>query len=78
MESTHVIVTETKLSFVPPTHPDFKNQNGMESVYAGEEDSIPTIDFSLLTEGSSIQQSKVISDLGKACEEWGFFMVRVN
>lgn len=37
--------------------------------------SIPTIDFSLLTSGSPDQRSKVLHDLHKACEEWGFFMV---
>ncbi|EXB75599.1 putative 2-oxoglutarate/Fe(II)-dependent dioxygenase [Morus notabilis] len=36
---------------------------------------IPTIDFSLLTSGNPDQRSKVISDLGNACREWGFFML---
>ncbi|KAM7481683.1 hypothetical protein LguiB_006266 [Lonicera macranthoides] len=39
------------------------------------EDSIPTIDFALLTMGTPYQRSKVIHDLGKACAEWGFFLV---
>ncbi|PIA51997.1 hypothetical protein AQUCO_01000106v1 [Aquilegia coerulea] len=36
---------------------------------------IPTIDFSLLNSTSPDQRSKVIQDLGKACQEWGFFML---
>ncbi|KAK0577251.1 hypothetical protein LWI29_030243 [Acer saccharum] len=38
-------------------------------------DTIPTIDFSLLTSGSPEQRSNVIQSIGKACLEWGFFMV---
>ncbi|KAJ8450786.1 hypothetical protein Cgig2_032411 [Carnegiea gigantea] len=38
-------------------------------------DSIPVIDFSLLQSASSDQRSKVIRDLGDACQCWGFFMV---
>ncbi|KAF5448455.1 hypothetical protein F2P56_028990, partial [Juglans regia] len=39
------------------------------------EDSIPTIDFSLLTSGTPEQRSKIVNDLGKACQDWGFFVV---
>ncbi|KAK3230963.1 hypothetical protein Dsin_002844 [Dipteronia sinensis] len=38
-------------------------------------DTIPTIDFSLPTSGSPEQRSNVIQSIGKACREWGFFMV---
>ncbi|EHA8589592.1 putative protein DMR6-LIKE OXYGENASE 2 [Cocos nucifera] len=44
----------------------------IESNIQGE---IPTVDFSLLTEGTPEQRSQVVRHLGKACEEWGFFMV---
>ncbi|KAA8536421.1 hypothetical protein F0562_028899 [Nyssa sinensis] len=40
-----------------------------------EDDPIPIIDFSLLASGNPDQQSKFIQDLGKACEEWGGFML---
>ncbi|KAA8536418.1 hypothetical protein F0562_028896 [Nyssa sinensis] len=43
-----------------------------------EEDPIPVIDFSLLTSGNPDQQSKFIQDLGKACEDWGGFMVMIE
>ncbi|KAF4369956.1 hypothetical protein G4B88_016117 [Cannabis sativa] len=35
--------------------------------------SIPTIDFSLLTSDNLDQRSKILDDLRKACEDWGFF-----
>ncbi|XP_015886184.3 2-oxoglutarate-dependent dioxygenase 19 [Ziziphus jujuba] len=37
--------------------------------------SMPTIDFSLIMSTSPDQRSKILHDLRKACEEWGFFMV---
>lgn len=40
-----------------------------------EPETIPTIDFSLLRSCSPDQRSKVITELGNACREWGFFMV---
>ncbi|KAG8473451.1 hypothetical protein CXB51_035758 [Gossypium anomalum] len=36
---------------------------------------IPTIDFSLLTSSNPDERSKTIRELGKACRDWGFFMV---
>ncbi|XVF01529.1 hypothetical protein REPUB_Repub04eG0096700 [Reevesia pubescens] len=38
-------------------------------------ESIPTIDFSLLTSTIPGERSKTILELGKACQDWGFFMV---
>ncbi|EEF48570.1 2-oxoglutarate-dependent dioxygenase 19 [Ricinus communis] len=40
-----------------------------------DEETIPIIDFSLLTSGTPEEHSKVIQDIGNACQEWGFFMV---
>lgn len=37
--------------------------------------SIPVIDYSLLTSSSPQQRSKIIHDLTKVCQDWGFFMV---
>ncbi|KAK7282569.1 hypothetical protein RIF29_11466 [Crotalaria pallida] len=37
--------------------------------------SIPVIDFSLLTSGDPQIHSKAVHELGKACAEWGFFML---
>ncbi|XP_055819962.1 2-oxoglutarate-dependent dioxygenase 19-like [Solanum dulcamara] len=38
-------------------------------------DSIPTVDFSLLTSTDPHQRSEAINTLSKACQDWGFFMV---
>ncbi|KAK2968654.1 hypothetical protein RJ640_012497 [Escallonia rubra] len=44
-------------------------------IASDQEHSIPVIDYSLLTSGVPGQRSKVIDDLGKACEEWGCFLL---
>ncbi|TYG85446.1 hypothetical protein ES288_A13G054800v1 [Gossypium darwinii] len=41
------------------------------------EEPIPTIDFSLLTSSLPDERSKTIRELGKACRDWGFFMVYI-
>ncbi|CAI9769214.1 unnamed protein product [Fraxinus pennsylvanica] len=46
-----------------------------EPIRSSDSDSIPMIDFSLLTSGHPDQRSKFIQDLGKACQEWGFFIL---
>ncbi|KAM1002372.1 hypothetical protein ACFX2C_002815 [Malus domestica] len=65
---------------VPPTYTYTNNNNPHDDQKAFEEDTeaatIPTVDFSLLTTSASPEQrSKAINDLGKACQDWGFFMV---
>uniref|UniRef100_A0A6N2LR36 Fe2OG dioxygenase domain-containing protein n=1 Tax=Salix viminalis TaxID=40686 RepID=A0A6N2LR36_SALVM len=39
------------------------------------EASIPVIDYSLLISGTPGQRSKIVHELGRACQDWGFFMV---
>lgn len=39
------------------------------------EGSIPVIDYSLLISGTPDQRSKIVHELGRACQDWGFFMV---
>ncbi|XVE49509.1 hypothetical protein DITRI_Ditri01bG0088100 [Diplodiscus trichospermus] len=51
-----------------PTDPD-------DQAFSDTKESIPTIDFSLLTSTIPDERSKVIQELGKACQDWGFFMV---
>ncbi|KAK7350996.1 hypothetical protein VNO77_10108 [Canavalia gladiata] len=41
-------------------------------------DSIPVIDLSLLTSKDPEIHAKAVHELGKACAEWGFFMVSVR
>ncbi|KAH6757677.1 hypothetical protein C2S53_020877, partial [Perilla frutescens var. hirtella] len=38
-------------------------------------DSLPIIDFSLLTSSDPNQRSKALHDLAGACQEWGFFVL---
>ena len=40
-----------------------------------DDDPIPTIDYFSLISNIPNQRSKVVRDLGKACEEWGFFIL---
>ncbi|XP_021624634.1 2-oxoglutarate-dependent dioxygenase 19 [Manihot esculenta] len=53
-------------SFTPNPH---------DHVVSDTQVSLPAIDYSLLTSGTPQQRSKAIDDLGKACKDWGFFMV---
>ncbi|CAI9285471.1 unnamed protein product [Lactuca saligna] len=39
------------------------------------QDPMPVIDYSLLTSRIANERSKVIQDIGKACEDWGCFML---
>uniref|UniRef100_A0A5B7BI18 Putative 2-oxoglutarate/Fe(II)-dependent dioxygenase n=1 Tax=Davidia involucrata TaxID=16924 RepID=A0A5B7BI18_DAVIN len=61
------------LTSIPSNYTYSTNPN--EIAGSDPEDTIPVIDFSVLTSGDPDQRSKIIQDLGKACEEWGFFMV---
>ncbi|KAL6951855.1 hypothetical protein U1Q18_048969 [Sarracenia purpurea var. burkii] len=58
---------------IPPEYTYSTDPN--ELAVSEPEDPIPTIDFSLLTSGNPDQRSRVIQELGKACEEWGFFVL---
>ncbi|OMO62829.1 hypothetical protein CCACVL1_22617 [Corchorus capsularis] len=46
-----------------------------EEAVSDATESIPTIDFTLLTSTNPEERSKAIQELGKACEDWGFFVV---
>ncbi|KAL6964245.1 hypothetical protein U1Q18_035302 [Sarracenia purpurea var. burkii] len=62
------------LTSIPPEYAYSTTANG-SSVSEPDDDPIPTIDFSLLTSGDPDKRSRVIQELGKACEEWGFFIL---
>ncbi|KAF5448454.1 hypothetical protein F2P56_028989, partial [Juglans regia] len=62
------------LTSVPPTYTFTPNPND-HPVSDDQKDSIPVIDFARLTSGTPDQRSKLVHDLGKACQDWGFFMV---
>lgn len=64
------------LTSIPSSYTFIQNPNDHQAASDPEpEDSIPIIDFSLLNSSNPDQRSKVIQDLGKACRDWGFFMV---
>ncbi|KAJ8764733.1 hypothetical protein K2173_009118 [Erythroxylum novogranatense] len=58
------------LSSIPPTYTFTKNPDPISD----PEESLPVVDFSLLS-GNPDEHNKVIYQLGKACQEYGFFMV---
>ena len=63
------------LTSIPASY-TFTNNPSHELLLLEEEEvQIPIIDFSLLTSGNPDQRSKVVAELGNACENWGFFMV---
>ncbi|RCV31541.1 hypothetical protein SETIT_6G186300v2 [Setaria italica] len=41
----------------------------------GADDGIPVVDFDVLINGAADQRAQAIRDLGRACKDWGFFMV---
>lgn len=71
--------SSSQISFIPSAYKYNSGNPQDEAVLLDddEEAKIPIVDFSLLTSGTSEQRSKAISDLGKACEDWGFFMVYI-
>ncbi|KAL4302970.1 hypothetical protein GQ457_10G019690 [Hibiscus cannabinus] len=48
---------------------------GSGASFADTKESIPVLDFSLLTSTDPHERSKAILELAKACQDWGFFIV---
>ncbi|KAK6156807.1 hypothetical protein DH2020_011055 [Rehmannia glutinosa] len=63
------------LNSIPSNYAYYTNYPTETNIASNSDDSIPTIDLSLLTSDNPDQRSKAIQDLDKACQEWGFFMV---
>ncbi|XP_058007251.1 2-oxoglutarate-dependent dioxygenase 19-like isoform X3 [Hevea brasiliensis] len=61
------------LTNIPSTHTFTLNSH--DQVVSDTEEPVPVIDYSLLISSSPDQRSKIIHDLRKACQYWGFFMV---
>ncbi|KAI3891989.1 hypothetical protein MKX03_035030, partial [Papaver bracteatum] len=70
IKSTNLISVPSEYAF--PAKPEDLNMLSEKNV---EQVTIPVIDFSFLTSGSSDQRCKIIEDLRNACRDWGFFMV---
>ncbi|EXC41811.1 putative 2-oxoglutarate/Fe(II)-dependent dioxygenase [Morus notabilis] len=78
MTSIKSLLAESPYLTSIPASYIFRNNNidpNDSALLTEPELKIPIIDFSLLTSGDPNQRSKVISELGEACENWGFFMV---
>ncbi|KAG2703882.1 hypothetical protein I3843_06G149500 [Carya illinoinensis] len=63
------------LTSIPSLYTHTANPKDIQAVSEDPEDPIPVIDFSLLTSGTPHQRSQAIQELGKACKDWGFFML---
>lgn len=67
------------LHFIPSNYVHSTNDPGDSSATDPDDsNSIPIIDFSLLTSGDPHQRSIAIHNLSKACQDWGFFMVSIT
>ncbi|PIN04918.1 Iron/ascorbate family oxidoreductase [Handroanthus impetiginosus] len=64
-----VLADSSDLKAVPSKFKFVNEPTGLNS------DSLPIIDFSALTANDPDQRSKAIHDVGKACQEWGFFIL---
>ncbi|KAE8729604.1 putative 2-oxoglutarate and Fe(II)-dependent oxygenase superfamily protein [Hibiscus syriacus] len=71
--SVKALAESPGFSSLPSVYTFPKHPNG--EVFSDTKESIPTIDFSLLTSSNIDERSKTIQELGKACKDWGFFMV---
>ncbi|XP_015932903.1 2-oxoglutarate-dependent dioxygenase 19 [Arachis duranensis] len=73
-------VSSSKLERIPSKYMYLKNKSDEDSsvILCDEEAqniTIPTIDFSHLISSNPTQRSKEIQQLGRACTDWGFFML---
>jgi hypothetical protein len=73
-ESVKSLAESTCLSSLPSIYTITHNLHA-EAVSNDPEDSVPIVDISLLASGSPDEQSQVIQQIGKACLDWGCFMV---
>ncbi|KAL6661261.1 hypothetical protein ACP70R_000645 [Stipagrostis hirtigluma subsp. patula] len=57
---------------------DHSGQPAMTSSGTGacsRDGGIPVVDFAVLVNGPADERSQAVRDLGRACQDWGFFMV---
>ncbi|KAE8687720.1 putative 2-oxoglutarate and Fe(II)-dependent oxygenase superfamily protein [Hibiscus syriacus] len=73
LTSVKALAESLHLSSIPSSYTFPKHAN--DEAYSGTTESIPIIDFSLLTSSNPVERSKMIQELGNACQDWGFFMV---
>lgn len=68
----NLVTCGNKVTSIPSHYAYFKNPSDSAALPG---DGIPVIDYSLLISEDHDQQTKTVSELGKACRDWGFFMV---
>ncbi|RYR18755.1 hypothetical protein Ahy_B03g063360 isoform B [Arachis hypogaea] len=73
--SVKTLAESPELTSVPSSYTYATNPDDELVTDPDDDDPIPVIDYSLLFTGTPDQRAKTIHDLGRACEEWGFFMV---
>jgi hypothetical protein len=54
---------------VPCTH------GGADPAVPDSGTGIPVVDFDALVNGAAEQRAQAVRDVGRACQDWGFFMV---
>lgn len=64
-----------QISTVPSSYISLTNSDDDKEVVRELENQIPVIDVSLLVSDDPELHAKGVQDLGKACEDWGFFGV---
>lgn len=74
MVSVKTLAESPELTSIPPSYVHAPDPGELIDPDALQ-DSIPTIDFSLLSSDSPHQRSSAVHELDRACRDWGFFTV---
>ncbi|KAK7363103.1 hypothetical protein VNO77_05233 [Canavalia gladiata] len=75
LKSVKSLTESPELTSIPPSYTFTNNPHDEIVTDPDDDDPIPIIDYSLLVNGTPHQRAKTIHHLGKACEQWGFFML---
>ncbi|MBA0720813.1 hypothetical protein Goshw_027129 [Gossypium schwendimanii] len=75
MFSVKELVESVRLTSLPSNYIFGNTESNRHCLLMEPEETVPIIDFSLLTSHDPHQRSKTITQLGNACLNWGFFMV---
>ncbi|KAI6678371.1 hypothetical protein NL676_039167 [Syzygium grande] len=75
--SAKTLAESSKLFSIPSHYAFTTPTSGDQAVHCDHDDSIPIIDFSLLSSSNPDQRSKAVSDFAKACQDWGIFTVHM-
>lgn len=68
-------LVDKQLTSIPSQYAYFKNPSDSTALPG---DGIPVIDYSLLISEDPDHRAKCIRELGKACREWGSFLVYID